>query len=106
LAHSGEVAVALLDTIGERLLVPGEIITTTVRQCIERFFPPRRERIRTELETCKRGLEELPNACACNDFGKLVLGNVRGSLAANFAQHDHRTLVDYVNHASEGHRDD
>jgi hypothetical protein len=40
------------------------------------------------------------------DFGKLVVGNVRVSLAVNFAEHDDWTLVDYVNHAKEAKRDD
>ena len=106
MAHSGEVAIALLDAEYESLLVHGEIITTTVRECKERCFTPRRERIPTELETCQRALEELPRVRACVDFGKWVVGNVRGSLAANFAEHDDWTLVEYVNHAKEAKRDD
>jgi hypothetical protein len=106
LAHSGEVAVALLDAVDESLLVPGELMTTTIRECIERCPPPRPEQIPTELETCQRALEELPSACACLDFRKLVVWNVRSSLAVNFAEHDDWTPVDYVNHAKEAKRND
>jgi hypothetical protein len=106
LAHSGEVAVALLDAVDESLLVPGEIMTTTIRECIERCSPPRREQIPTGLETSQRALEELPSACACMDFGNLVVRNVRDNLVVSFAEHDDSTPVDYVNHAKEAKRDD
>jgi hypothetical protein len=106
LAHSGEVAVALLDAVDESLLVPGEIMTTTIRESVERCSPPRREQIPTGFETCQRALEELPSACVCMDLGKWVVGNVRGSLGMNFAEHDGCALVDYMNHAREAKRDD
>jgi hypothetical protein len=99
LAHSGEVAVALLDAVDESLLVPDEIMTTTIRECIDRCSPPRSEQIPTEVETCQHALRELPSACACMDIKKLVVRNLRGSLAVNFAERDGRALVDYVNHA-------
>jgi hypothetical protein len=51
-------------------------------------------------------LEELPSACACVDFRKLVVWNIRSSLAVNFAEHDDWTPVDFVNHAKEAKRDD
>jgi hypothetical protein len=99
LAHSDEVAVALLDAVDESLLVPGEIMTTTIRECIERCSPPRREQIPTEVETCQHALRKLPSAYACMDIRKLVVRNLRRSLAVNFAEHDGLALVDYVNHA-------
>jgi hypothetical protein len=40
------------------------------------------------------------------DFGKLVVRNVRDSLAVNFAEHDGWALVDYVNHRKEAKKDD
>jgi hypothetical protein len=106
LAHSGEVAFAILDAVDKSLLVPGEITTTTLRDCIERCLSSTRERTPTELETCQRALEESPSASAWMEYGKWVVGNVRGSLTENFAEHDDWILVDYVNHAKEGKRDD
>jgi hypothetical protein len=105
LAHSGEVAVALLDTVDGPPPVPGEIMTKTIRWCIEVCSPRRHEQFPTELETCQHPPRGLPSACARMDFGKLVLRNVRGSLAVNFAEHDGWALVGYVNHTKEAKRD-
>jgi hypothetical protein len=90
LSNSGEVAVALLDTVDESLVVPGEIMTTTIRECIERCSPSRYERVPTELETRQQAIWESSSACACVDNGKFIVRNVLGSFAVNNAEEGNR----------------
>jgi len=104
LAHSLELGVALLESVDESLLVPGEIVRAAIYERLERSYQLRREEIPEKLEAFHLALEDLLGASS-KVVERLIAKNLYGRLSLNFTQHDGWTLVDYVNHAKEAKRD-
>jgi hypothetical protein len=98
LAPSRDVADSLVQAVDEALLVPGEIVRTTIYERIERSYQVRREEIPEKLEIFHRALQQLLGVSG-KVMEKLIARNLYRRLGLSFEKHDGWTLVDYVNHA-------
>ncbi len=99
-----ELAAALLDAVDESLLVPGEIVRTTMYERVERSYQVRREEIPENLEMFHQALEDLLGASS-SVMEKLIAKNLYRFLELQFTERGNWTLVNYVNHATDVKRD-
>jgi hypothetical protein len=103
LPSSYELREALLHAVDEALLVPGEIVRTTIYERIETTYEIKRQGIPEKLEAFDSALRELLGA-GSPVMERLIAKNLFSRLGLNFTRHDGWTLVDYVNHAKRAKR--
>jgi len=105
LAHSLELEMALLKSVDESLLVPGEIVRAAIYERLERSYQLKRDEIPEKLSAFHEALGDLLGAGG-KVMERLIAKSLYRRLSLNFAQRDGWTLVDYVDHAKEAKRDD
>ena len=91
---------ALLEAVDKGLLVPGELVRTTIYARIESSYKVRREDIPEKLETFDKALQELLGAGA-KVMEKIIVRNLYNSLGLNLTMHANWMLADYVNHVKK-----
>jgi hypothetical protein len=79
----------LVQAVDEALLVPGEIVRTTIYERIERSYQLRRQEIPETLQTFQLALEDLLGKSA-KVMEKLIAKSLYRRLKLNFTQHDGR----------------
>jgi len=103
MASSAAFREVLLQAIDDALLVPGELVRAAIYSRVEKSYRIRREEIPEKLGLFHEALQQVLGASAMV-MERMIAKNLYHRLDLNFSDHEHWTVLDYVDHAKKAQK--